>query len=210
MAICLLEFLPFQTIKHKLYFQFGLLRGEPGIGPTKTLAIDVDSVLADTMVVWTDEYNIRMGTQISKSEITSWDISRILPISPIHISRLFNHIWKHRWLEIPPTEIGLGEITKKIHRKGYRISILTKRERATISYVAKWLDRYDVFSDELVFVYDDIPKSDYPFDIIVDDAPSNLMDLVFPKVGILFDQPWNRYFRWPIRVCSLMEAALLL
>jgi 5'(3')-deoxyribonucleotidase len=61
-----------------------------------------------------------------------------------------------------------------------------------------------------VFVYDDIPKSDYPFDIIVDDAPSNLMDLVPPKVGILFDQPWNRYFRWPIRVGSLMEAELLL
>ena len=40
-----------------------------GIGPTKTLAIDVDSVLADTMIVWTDEYNIRTGARISKSEI---------------------------------------------------------------------------------------------------------------------------------------------
>ena len=41
-----------------------------GIGPTKTLAIDVDSVLADTMIVWTDEYNIRTGARISKSEIS--------------------------------------------------------------------------------------------------------------------------------------------
>jgi uncharacterized protein len=181
-----------------------------GIGPTKTLAIDVDSVLADTMIVWTDEYNTRTGARISKSEISSWDVSLILPISPSNISCLFNDIWKHRWLEIPPTGSRLGEVTRSIHRKGYRISIMTKRDRETVPFVAKWLDRYDIFSDDLLFVYDDIPKSDYPYDIIVDDAPSNLIGLVPPKVGILFDQPWNKYFRWPIRVGSLMEVDLLL
>lgn len=87
---------------------------------------------------------------------------------------------------------------------------MTKRDRETVPFVAKWLDRYDIFSDDLLFVYDDIPKSDYPYDIIVDDAPSNLIGLVSPKVGILFDQPWNKYFRWPIRVGSLMEVDLLL
>lgn len=181
-----------------------------GIGPTKTIAIDVDSVVADTMIVWTDEYNIRMGTRISKSEITSWDISRILPISPPDISDLFNHIWKHRWLEIPPTGARLGEVTRNIHRKGYKISVLTKRERATVPFVVRWLDQYDVFSDDMVFVYDDTPKSEYPFDIIVDDAPNNLIDLVPPKVGILFDQPWNRSFSWPIRIDSLLKAELIL
>jgi uncharacterized protein len=34
--------------------------------------------------------------------------------------------------------------------------------------------------------------------------------LVPPKVGILFDQPWNRNFPWPLRVTSLLEADLLL
>jgi len=89
-----------------------------GIGPTKTVAIDVDSVLADTLIVWTDEYNKKMGTRISKSEITSWDIAKILPISPTNISELFNDIWKHRWRDIPPTGKRLGELTKSIHRKG--------------------------------------------------------------------------------------------
>ena len=181
-----------------------------GIGPTKTVAIDVDSVLADTLIVWTDEYNKKRGTRISKSEITSWDIAKILPISPTNISDLFNDIWKHRWRDIPPTGKRLGELTRSIHRKGYRISILTKRERLTVPYVAQWLDFHDVFSDDLSFVYDDIPKSEYSFDVIIDDAPSNLIDLVAPKIGILFDQPWNKYFQWPIRVASLMEAELLL
>ena len=180
------------------------------IGPTKTLAIDVDSVLADTMIVWTDEYNIRNGARLSKYEISSWDVSLILPISPSEISCLFNDIWKQRWSEIPPTGERLGEVTRNIHRKGYRISILTKRDRETVPFVAKWLDRYDIFSDDLLFVYDDTPKSDFPYDIIVDDAPSNLIGVVPPKVGILFEQPWNKHFRWPIRVSSLMEVDSLL
>ena len=180
-----------------------------GIGPTKTVAIDVDSVLADTLIVWTHEYNTN-GTRISKSEITSWDITKILPISPTKISDLFNDIWKRRWLDIPPTGKHLGELTRSIHRKGYRISILTKRERSSVPYVAKWLDFHDVFSDDLLFVYDDIPKAEYSFDIRTDDALSNLIDLVALKIGILFDQPWNKYFQWPIKVASLMEAELLL
>jgi 5'(3')-deoxyribonucleotidase len=167
-------------------------------------------VLADTLVVWTDEYNIRTGTQVTKPEITSWDISTILPISPSEISDIFNFIWKYRWAEIPPTERKLSEVTRNIHRKGYRISILTKRERVTVSYVSKWLDLYDIFSDDLMFVYDDLPKSSYLFDIIIDDAPSNLVDLVSPMTGILFEQPWNRNFHWPLRVSSLTEAEQLL
>ena len=167
-------------------------------------------MLADTLVVWTDEYNIRMGTQVTKPEITSWDISTILPISPSEISDIFNSIWKYRWAEIPPTESKLSEVTRNIHRKGYRISILTKRERVTVSYVSKWLDLYDIFSDDLMFVYDDLPKSSYLFDIIIDDAPSNLVDLVSPMTGILFEQPWNRNFHWPLRVSSLTEAEQLL
>ncbi|HJU95967.1 MAG TPA: hypothetical protein VJ643_08045, partial [Nitrososphaera sp.] len=43
----------------------------------KTVAIDVDSVLADVMLVWTDEYNKRNKTQITKKEIAKWDIPTI-------------------------------------------------------------------------------------------------------------------------------------
>jgi 5'(3')-deoxyribonucleotidase len=181
-----------------------------GIGAIKTFAIDVDSVLADTMIVWTNEYNKRKGTNITKNDITSWDISRILPVSSTEISSLFNYIWKYRWQEIPPSRAKLGDTTRRIHRLGYRISILTKRERPTVPYVAKWLDHYDVFSDDLLFVYDDMPKAEYPFDIIIDDAPSNLIDLIPPKLGILFNQPWNKDFDWPIRVNSLEETEQML
>ena len=147
----------------------------------KTVAIDVDSVLADVMLVWTDEYNKRNKAQITKKEIANWDIPTILPITPPQIYRYFTYVWRYRWREIPPTEPKIGEVTKRIHRKGYRISIITKRERPTAPYVSKWLDFNHIYTDELLFIYDAVPKANYPFDILIDDAPKNLIDVISPK-----------------------------
>jgi 5'(3')-deoxyribonucleotidase len=176
----------------------------------KTVAIDVDSVLADVMLVWTDEYNKRNKAQITKAEIANWDIPTILPITPDQIYRYFNYVWKYRWREIPPTEPKIGDVTRRIHRKGYRISIITKRERPTAPYVAKWLDFNHIYTDELLFIYDAVPKANYPFDILIDDAPKNIVDIIAPKSAILFNQPWNKNFNWPIRANSLSEAERLL
>jgi len=169
----------------------------------KTLAIDLDSVLADTMKIWTLVYSNIHNTTILKDDIKTWDIGKILPISAREISEIFIDVWTHRWKDIPPTEPDLAYIVRQFHRKGYRISILTKRERQTVPYVANWLDHYDIFSDDLIFIYDTTPKAMYQFDILVDDAPINLIDVVSPKIGILFNQPWNLDFDWPIRVNSI-------
>lgn len=162
------------------------------------------------MHVWVREYNKRKGTKLTKMDIKRWDIPTILPISAIEVYRIFSHVWKNRWREIPPTESRVANVVKKIHRKGYRIALLTKRERPTVPYVAKWLDLHDIYSDELLFIYDAMPKASYPFDVLIDDAPKNLVDIVPPKSAILYNQPWNVDFNWPARVNSLREAERLL
>jgi uncharacterized protein len=176
----------------------------------KTVAIDVDSVLADVMLIWADEYSKQSERRITKQEILSWDIHNVLPITPAHVYRYFSHVWKYRWREIPPTEPDIGDVTKNIHSKGYRISIMTKRERQTVSYVAMWLDMHNIYADELLFIYDAVSKANYPFDVLIDDAPKNLVDVVSPKSAILFNQPWNKDFDWPVRVNTLSEAEKLL
>lgn len=176
------------------------------LGSARTFALDFDSVLADTMVIWVKEYNERHHTNITKNDIHEWDISKILPIGPAEISNLFNYVWENRWEEIPPCEPNQNNFIENIHKHGFRISILTRRERPTVSYVARWLDQHDIFSDDLIFVYDSMPKSEYPFDFILDDSPTNLIDITGPKVGLLFDQPWNKDFQWPLRIKSLRDA----
>ncbi len=176
----------------------------------RTVAIDVDSVLADVMRVWADEYSKRSKRRVTKQDIVSWDIPTVLPITPDQVYRYFSHVWKHRWREIPPTEPDICDVTKRIHRKGYRISIITKRERPTVPYVAMWLDMHKIYADELLFIYDAMPKANYQFDVLIDDAPKNLVDVVAPKSAILFSQPWNKDFDWPVRVNTLSEAEKLL
>jgi uncharacterized protein len=77
------------------------------------------------MIIWLEEYNKRNRTSIIKNDITHWDISKALRISMNEISRIFHYLWKYRWQDIPPTEPNLNITTRKIHKKGYRISILT-------------------------------------------------------------------------------------
>lgn len=176
----------------------------------KTIAIDVDSVLADVMLIWADEYSKRNKVRVTKKEIHSWDISTVLPITPDRIYRYFNHVWKYRWREIPPTEPDIGDVIERMRRKGHRISIITKRERPTAPYVAMWLDRHRIHADELLFVYDSVSKANYPFDVLIDDAPVNFAGIIAPKSAILFNQPWNKDFDWPKRINMLSEAEKLL
>ena len=177
---------------------------------TKTVGIDVDSVLADVMITWTDEYNKRTGNNISKYDIINWDIPNVLPLTPEQVHEFFGYVWEHRWQEIPPTEQNIGQATERIHRKGYRISLVTKRERPTVPFVAMWLDLHKIYADEMVFIYDAVSKANYFFDILIDDAPKNLIDIASPKSAILFNQPWNKNFQWSTRVNSLSEAEVLL
>ncbi|MPZ06500.1 MAG: hypothetical protein GEU26_08795 [Nitrososphaeraceae archaeon] len=158
------------------------------------------------MITWLEEYNRRSSTNITKNDITHWDISKALWISVDEISRTFNYIWKYRWQNIPPTEPNLNITTREIHKKGYRISILTKRYRSSVKYVAEWLDTHDIYCDDLIFIFDGTPKAKYSFDVLIDDAPINLIDVASPKSAILVNQPWNKDFDWPVRVDSLKEA----
>jgi uncharacterized protein len=171
----------------------------------RTLAIDLDSVLADTMIIWAEEFNKRNDSSITKDNITSWDISKIFDISITEVSDIFTYIWDKRWVDIPATEPSIGQIVSNLHNKGFRISILTKRYRSSVSNVINWLDLHKIHCDDLLFVYDDAPKTAYPFDILVDDAPINFSDLSHPRIGILFNQPWNKNFSWPVRIDNLSQ-----
>ncbi|MDW3627339.1 MAG: hypothetical protein QOK72_11905, partial [Nitrososphaeraceae archaeon] len=74
----------------------------------RKLAIDLDSVLADTMVIWVEEFNKRNNSSITKDNIISWDISKILDISITEVSDIFTYIWDKRWVDIPSTEPSIG------------------------------------------------------------------------------------------------------
>jgi 5'(3')-deoxyribonucleotidase len=158
----------------------------------KTIALDLDSVIADVMHTWIEEYNAIFNTSIKKQDIIEWDIHKILPQSEEYLQNLFNHVWKNRWKDIPPTSSDISTVTKLLQKAGFRISIITKRDRATISFVSFWLDLYNIYFNDIVFIVDNSSKACYPFFLLVDDSPYNVAEIVYPKRIVIFDQPWNK------------------
>ena len=96
---------------------------------------------------------------IKKRDISDWHIHNILSISKQQIKDLFIMVWKKRWQDIPPTSNDLSDVINQLQKAGFRISIITKRERATMSFVAHWLDLYDISFNDIVFIFDDVSKT---------------------------------------------------
>jgi uncharacterized protein len=158
----------------------------------KTIALDLDSVLADVMHIWLDEYNIIFNTSIKKQDIIEWHIHNILPLSEECIHDLFTRIWKNRWKDIPPTSFDISMVTNLLQKAGFRISIITKRDRATMSFVANWLDLHNIYFNDIVFIFDNTSKACFPFFLLVDDSPINITEIFYPRRIVIFDQPWNK------------------
>jgi 5'(3')-deoxyribonucleotidase len=176
----------------------------------KTIALDLDSVLADVMQIWLEEYNNIFHTAFKKDDISDWHIYNVLPISKEEISNLFVTVWKNRWQDIPPTSNDIAEVTSQLIDQGFRISIITKRERITMPFVSYWLDLYKISFSDIVFIFDDASKNRFPFFLLVDDSPMNAREILSPKKIIIFDQPWNRSLVSYIRIDKLSQLINLL
>jgi 5'(3')-deoxyribonucleotidase len=170
-----------------------------------TIALDLDSVLADVMYTWVEEYNIIFNTSIKKQDIIEWHIHNILPQSEVFIHNLFTYVWKNRWKDIPPTSNDISTVTYLLQNAGFRISIITKRDRATISFVSNWLDLHNIYFDDIVFILDNSSKAYYPFFLLVDDSPYNAVDILYPRKIVIFDQPWNKTLVNYTRIYKLNE-----
>ncbi|HXS59348.1 MAG TPA: hypothetical protein VN703_00875 [Candidatus Sulfopaludibacter sp.] len=171
----------------------------------KTIALDLDSVLADVMYTWLEEYNLIYNTSIIKQDIIEWDLHNILPLSEKCIHDLFTHVWKYRWKDIPPTSTDISIVTDLLQKAGYRISIITKRDRATMSFVANWLDLHNIYFNDIVFIFDNTSKACYPFFLLVDDSPINAVEIFYPRRIVIFDQPWNKTLTNYPRIRKLNE-----
>lgn len=191
------------------------------------VTLDVDSVLADIMVSWCQEYNRRRYKEIQqgkayplfKSDITMWDIHHQHPIEEPEIYDIFHVVWTQHWQDIPPTEPNIGEVVNDIIKKGHRVSIVTARKRLSIPTFMQWLFKHNIPYHDLTIIEDNRPKSDFPFDILLDDGIHNVTHLVplpviddapIPqKIGVLMSQPWNLNEDHPYRAVSVSEFSRL-
>jgi uncharacterized HAD superfamily protein len=157
------------------------------------IAVDVDGVLADTMVSVCKILNERRSTQFSVESFDQWNAWMIAGITRDEFFRTLDEAW-FSWQRIPPTEEDLSKKVERLKDFG-KIDIVTGRSPITVPYAKLWMERYDITFDSFVVTKDSTKgKARLNYDLYIDDN-AELMTLLSSRLhgaGILYQQPWNR------------------
>jgi 5'(3')-deoxyribonucleotidase len=162
------------------------------------IAIDIDGVLLDIIVVYCEIYNKRYGTSYQKKDITSWDFFKNWTISEEEAFDIFYEIYADS-MNVPFIDENAPKTLKRINEL-YDVDIVSARLPEYRSAIVNKLNLHNVREGiqyvELILLhhkpYDIKIKQNY--DIYVDDNP-NLVEPIKRlknRTLLLFDQPWNQ------------------
>jgi hypothetical protein len=171
------------------------------------IALDVDGVLADIILVWINEYNRKYNTSISKETIEQWDFWRELGVDKYDFYYELSSCWS-RWTEVPTMETGISSAVARLHSLG-TLDIVTARDTESTKHVLNWLEHNSIRYNEYVAVPDGRKKADLDYDVFIDDSPHNVIRISSKgKSALLYDQPWNQSVKGDriIRIKRLAEA----
>jgi 5'(3')-deoxyribonucleotidase len=162
--------------------------------PTKPLriAVDLDGVLAESMLVWCERANKEFGTALKLDDLDSWSSWKKFEISKDDFYRILDESWED-WKQVPPTEPRLTSKVAQIQRFG-DIDVVTGRSKRTEEAAMSWVEHQKIRYRHFVRVAGWRDKIMLNYDVYIDDAP-DLMPLVSQSPlswAILYDRPWNR------------------
>ncbi|MEM3085395.1 MAG: hypothetical protein QXU32_13345 [Nitrososphaerales archaeon] len=171
------------------------------------IALDLDGVLADIVLVWINQYNRKHNASINKETIESWDFWKDLGVGKYEFYYQLSNCWS-RWKEVPPMENDIDNAVNKLHALG-TVDIVTARDQESTNYVLEWLEHNKIIYNEYVVVQDGREKANLDYDMFIDDSPHNAIRLASrSKNVLLYDQPWNKLVKDPtiVRIKKLVEA----
>lgn len=174
------------------------------------IALDVDGVLADTMLAWIGRRGAGKPA-MAKRDMTDWEFWKRLPIDRRGFHDGIAQCWS-RWHSVPPTESDLASHVERLGRLA-SVDIVTAREPWTDAFVKDWLAHHGIRYGRYVSVLAGPEKADLDYDIFVDDSPVNAEAFLRRgKTVLLYTQPWNLHVsdRQIVRVSSLPEVAAYL
>ena len=180
----------------------------------KTLAIDFDDVLCDTVRAFLDFNKSRYGVDA----VYDKNCAEVLHISDAEELKRWEEFFAlPEFCDPKPTEHLAEDL--RVLKGEYRLIILTAREKEWKDQVSRWVGKYlpDIF-EEIIFIADleNTLKGGLckHLDIyaLVDDDPGQITSCIECGVKVfVFDKPWNREVsRDAIRIKSISEISALL
>jgi len=100
------------------------------------IAVDLDGVLAESMLVWCERANREFGTHLNMEDLDSWSSWSRFGISKDDFYRLLDESWID-WEQVPPTEPGVADKVARIEKFG-DIDIVTGRSKGTEEAAKSW------------------------------------------------------------------------
>ena len=168
----------------------------------KSIAIDMDEVLADTLKKVILQFNERTGMSIKKEDLLEKKLRTEYPEHVNHLNELLLERSFFRDLEVFPDAI---RVVKRLNEH-YDVFIATAAMDVPTSFDAKyaWLQEHFPFLDPQHFIfcgYKGIVATDY----LIDDNPRQLR--AFKGKGIIFDAVHNQSITEFDRVTSWQDVA---
>jgi len=164
------------------------------------IAVDLDGVLANTIVKFCEILNDAKGWRLTPKSFTEWSAWKRVGIPRDVFYRTLDSAW-FNWQSIPPTEKDVANRFLRLKRYG-RVDIVTGRSRQTVPFARAWLRRNGITYSRFVVTPSTIAKARLGYDVFIDDS-SDLMTLLSRRNdcwGILYTQPWNQNDRTPPRI----------
>ena len=163
------------------------------VSPSKLkIAVDLDGVLAESMLVWCERANKELGTHLRMEDIDSWSWWKRTLVSKDDFYRILDESWDE-WSAIPPTEPDIAAKVSRIEKFG-DLDIVTGRSKRTVEAARSWVDSQKIPYRRFVRVLGWRDKIFLNYNVYIDDAP-DLMPLISQNPtawGILYERPWNR------------------
>jgi 5'(3')-deoxyribonucleotidase len=159
-----------------------------------SIAIDLDDVTLEFTKGNIDAMYREFGLFIPGE---TWDFHTALPWTEYGYKDWWHWLRERDWLwaTFPAVPGAVGGV-HALRSKGHWVECLTSKPEWAEPMVWRWLGRWRVPFNQVTIVDLENPKhSVSQADILVDDKLSNIqgwVDSAEDRLGILFDQPWNR------------------
>lgn len=169
--------------------------------------VDVDSTVADLMPEWLRLYNNDYSDNVTPDMITDWDMTKF--VHPDCGAKIFSYLLREDLYDNVKPIVGAIEGLEYIESIGNRIVFVSSGMYGYPKF--QWADRNGFhvgqWGKNYVVCHD---KSLIRGDVLIDDGIHNAKAFGLWRT-IIFEQPWNKDFRCPIRatswdgICKLFE-----
>jgi 5'-nucleotidase len=152
------------------------------------IAFDVDDTVVDLMTPWLKCYNKDYNDNLTKEQITDWDLTKF--VKPECGTKIYDYVKTTKIYKSIKLVPGVKDVIDLLKSYKIRVIFITVVDYNTAKIDC--LKRLGVLdsSDDYVVAHD---KSLVNFDYLIDDNGKIVESLGYDR-AVLFDEPWNKSF----------------